>query len=170
MAASDDSDADTAEMYGVGLELAGFRACVANSDAEALTVLRQERPAVVIADLGAGDGEGWALIQSLRADRSTRHIPVVVLTGRTDARIGRRAAELGCAALLVKPCLPNVLLGEMRRLHQLLQHSHELRGHSLALRNRAALGPGSGADPVPRPGGVPASMHAHPRARPAPPR
>ena len=30
-----DSDADTAEMYGVGLELAGFRTCVTSSDAEA---------------------------------------------------------------------------------------------------------------------------------------
>ena len=109
-----DSDPDTAEMYGLGLELAGFRACVTSSDAEALTFLRQEHPALVIADLGAGDGEGWGLIQSLRADPSTRHIPVVVLTGRTDARIGRRAAELGCAALLVKPCLPDALAEVVR--------------------------------------------------------
>ena len=109
-----DPDADTAEMYGVGLELAGFRACVASSDAEALTVLRREHPAAVIADLESGDGEGWALIQSLRTHRSTRNIPVVVLTGRTDARIGRRAAELGCAALLVKPCLPDALADVVR--------------------------------------------------------
>ena len=109
-----DPDADTAEMYGVGLELAGFRACVTSSDAEALTFLRREHLVAVIADLGAGDGEGWGLIQSLRADRSTRHIPVVVLAGRTDARIGRRAAELGCAALLVKPCLPDTLAEVVR--------------------------------------------------------
>jgi DNA-binding response OmpR family regulator len=109
-----DPDVDTAEMYGVGLELAGFRACLASSDAEALTVLRQQHPAAVIADLGSGDGEGWALIQSLRADCTTRDIPVVVLTGRTDARIGRRAAELGCAALLVKPCLPDALAEVVR--------------------------------------------------------
>jgi DNA-binding response OmpR family regulator len=107
-----DSDADTAEMYGIGLELAGFRACVASSDTEALAVLRQGHPAAVIADLGAG--EGWDVIQLLRADRSTRDIPVVILTGRTDARIGRRAAELGCAALLLKPCLPDALAEVVR--------------------------------------------------------
>ena len=44
-----DPDTDTAEMYGVGLELAGFRARVTSSDAEARSVLRQERPAAVIA-------------------------------------------------------------------------------------------------------------------------
>jgi CheY-like chemotaxis protein len=104
-----DPDTDSGEMYGVGLELAGFRARVANSDAEALTVLRQEHPSAVIADLGAAAADGWDLIQLLRADRSTRDIPVVVLTGRTDPWIGRRAAELGCAALLVKPCLPDTL-------------------------------------------------------------
>ena len=110
-----DPDADTAEMYGVGLELAGFRACVASSDAEVHTVLSQERLSAVIADLGAGEAERWELIESLRADHSTRDIPVVVLTGRTDPRIGRRAAELGCAALVVKPCLPDTLAAVVRQ-------------------------------------------------------
>ena len=109
-----DSDTDTAEMYGIGLELAGFRARVTSSDTEARSVLRQERPAAVIADVGAGAAEAWELIQLLRADRSTRDIPVVVLAGRTDPWIGRRAAELGCAALLVKPCLPDALAAAVR--------------------------------------------------------
>ena len=109
-----DSDADTAEMYGVGLELAGFRARVTRTDAEALSVLRHERPSAVIADLGMAAAEGWEFIQSLRADRSTRDIPVVVLTARTDPWIGRRAAELGCAAVLVKPCLPDALAETVR--------------------------------------------------------
>ena len=109
-----DPDTDTAEMYGVGLELAGFRARVTSSDAEARSVLRQERPAAVIADVGAGAAEVWELIQLLRRDRSTRDIPVVVLAGRTDPWIGRRAAALGCAALLVKPCLPDALAAAVR--------------------------------------------------------
>ena len=109
-----DPDTDTAEMYGVGLELAGFRARVTSSDAEARSVLRQERPAAVIADVGAGAAEAWELIQLLRADRSTRDIPVVVLAGKTDPWIGRRAAALGCAALLVKPCLPDALAAAVR--------------------------------------------------------
>jgi CheY-like chemotaxis protein len=110
-----DPDADTAEMYGVGLELAGFRPCLASSDAEALTVVQQEHPSAVIADLGPGAADGWRLIQSLRADRRTREIPIVVLTGRTDPWIGRRAAELRCAALLVKPCLPDTLATAVRQ-------------------------------------------------------
>ena len=109
-----DPDTDTAEMYGVGLELAGFRARVTSSDAEARSVLRQERPAAVIADVGAGAAEAWELIQLLRRDRSTRDIPIVVLAGRTDPWIGRRAAALGCAALLVKPCLPDALAAAVR--------------------------------------------------------
>jgi DNA-binding response OmpR family regulator len=109
-----DPDADSAEMYGVGLELAGFRARVTSSDAEARSVLRREHLSAVIADVGAGAAEAWELIQLLRTDRSTRDIPVVVLAGRTDPWIGRRAAELGCAALLVKPCLPDALAAAVR--------------------------------------------------------
>ena len=109
-----DPETDSAEMYGVGLELAGFRARITSSDAEARSVLRQERPSAVIADVGAGAAAAWELIQLLRADRSTRDIPVLVLTGRIDPWIGRRAAELGCAALLVKPCLPDALAAAVR--------------------------------------------------------
>jgi len=109
-----DPDADSAEMYGVGLELAGFRARVTSSDAEARSVLCQEHLSAVIADVGAGAAQGWELIRLLRADRATRDIPVVVLAGRTDPWIGRRAAELGCAALLVKPCLPDALAAAVR--------------------------------------------------------
>lgn len=115
-----DSDRDTAEMYSVGLELAGFRARVASSEAEAQSVLRQECPSAVIADLGNAARDGWDLIQSVRADRSTRDIPVVVLTARTDSWIGRRAAELGCAAVLVKPCLPDALAEAVRESLQTL--------------------------------------------------
>jgi DNA-binding response OmpR family regulator len=110
-----DSDTDTAEMYRVGLTMAGFRACVANDDAQALALVRDEHPSAVIADLDGAAAVGWDLIQSLRAARSTRDIPILVLTGRTDASMGRRAAELGCAALLVKPCLPDRLAAVVRR-------------------------------------------------------
>ena len=109
-----DPDIDTAEMYGVGLELAGFRARVTTSDAEALTALREQRPLAVIADVDIGAAAGWDLIHSVRADRSTRDTPIVVLAERVDPWIGRRAAELGCAALLVKPCLPDALAAAVR--------------------------------------------------------
>ena len=110
-----DSDTDTAEMYGVGLELAGFRACLANDDVHAFALLQAERPLAVVADVGSAADMGWELIRSLRANSSTRDIPVVVLTGRTDPWIGRRAAELGCAALVVKPCLPDTLAEVVRQ-------------------------------------------------------
>jgi DNA-binding response OmpR family regulator len=110
-----DSDTDTAEMYGVGLELAGFRAFLAADDVHAFALAQAEHPSAVIADVGPGADTGWELIRSLRANRSTRDIPVVLLTGRTDVWISRRAAELGCAALLVKPCLPDTLAAVVRQ-------------------------------------------------------
>ena len=115
-----ETDADTAEMYCVGLELAGFRIRPTGSDAEALSMVRQEHPSAVIAYLGPGAIEGWELIQSVRADRSTRDVPVVVLSARTDSWTGRRAAALGCAAVLVKPCLPGALAEAVRESLQTL--------------------------------------------------
>jgi two-component system C4-dicarboxylate transport response regulator DctD len=110
-----DPDADSAEMYSVGLKLAGFRACVARNPAEALDILRDENPAAAVVDLGLTAGAGWDLIRVVRHTPVTRDLPVVLLTGRADFSTSRRAAELGCAALLLKPCLPDTLSDVVRQ-------------------------------------------------------
>src|SRR5687768_7237713 len=105
-----DDSPDTLEMYALGLAYAGIRALTASDPKTALGQIRKERPAAVVTDLQlVGNGGGWELIDEIKRDPSTRQIPIVVLTGRTDPSIGVNAARVGCAAVLTKPCLPEEL-------------------------------------------------------------
>jgi FixJ family two-component response regulator len=52
----------------------------------------------------------------LKADQRTANIPVVALTGHALAGISERAKEAGCDAFVTKPCLPEDLVREIKRV------------------------------------------------------
>jgi two-component system phosphate regulon response regulator PhoB len=112
-----DDSLDTLEMYAMGLAFAGYRPLTAHDHASALGQLKNERPAAVVTDLQlVGGGGGWELIEEIKKDPSTRQIPVVVLTGRTDPSIAMNALRVGCVAVLTKPCLPEELASVLQRV------------------------------------------------------
>ena len=60
--------------------------------------------------------DGWEATRRLKEDQRTRHIPVVALTGHALAGHAEGAREAGCDAFVTKPCLPDALVAEIRRL------------------------------------------------------
>jgi CheY-like chemotaxis protein len=114
----DDSE-DTLEMYALGLSLAGYRVVTAQDAPSAIGQLSREPLDAVVTDLTFPGTSGWDLIQAIRNDPSTQRLPVVVLTGHSTPSIASRAKQVGCAALLTKPCLPDELA---RTLHTVLPH------------------------------------------------
>ena len=53
-------------------------------------------------------------------DSRTAGIPVVALTGHALADISERARQAGCDAFVTKPCLPEDLVKEIRRVLELV--------------------------------------------------
>jgi DNA-binding response OmpR family regulator len=111
-----ESNADTAEMYAVGLDLAGFHPVIASDVRDAMDHLQRERPTALVAEASDDRGSVWNLIRAVKAQETTREIPLIVLTTRTDRAIPQRIEELGCDALLLKPCLPETLSAVLRCL------------------------------------------------------
>ncbi len=108
------SCADSAEMYSVGLGLAGYRTRIANDAREARLHLRQEAPAAVVADLDDVEAEGWSLLQELGARPGWQSVPIVLLTGWTT--LPQELRDLPRARTLLKPCLPDTLASVLRRV------------------------------------------------------
>ena len=52
----------------------------------------------------------------LKADKSTAQIPVVALTGHALAGVSDEAKKAGCDVFVTKPCLPEDLVKEIRRI------------------------------------------------------
>lgn len=111
-----DDDADTLEMYEMGLEGDGFSPIGIRDGASVARQVDALQPDAVVTDLQLLGTTGWNVMQAVKAHTVARPIPVVLLTGHSSPEIDRRAQELGCAAVLTKPCTPEELGVVLRRL------------------------------------------------------
>src|SRR5918996_1921089 len=103
-----EDDPDSREMYSMALISAGFSVAEVSGAAAAFSKAIAMQPVAIVTDLRlSGDVDGLTLCERLKADERTRNIPVILLTGWTDARIGERAKRAGCVTVELKPVLPD---------------------------------------------------------------
>jgi CheY-like chemotaxis protein len=107
---------DAREMYGEYLEYCGFEVVQASNGMEALQRAIDTKPDIILMDLSLPVMDGWEATRRLKADRRTAKIPVVALTGHALAGISEGAKKAGCDAFVTKPCLPEDLVKEIRRV------------------------------------------------------
>ncbi len=69
----------------------GYAVTTSTYDADPLPRITALRPDALVVDLAAGEEDGWALLDRLRADPETSAIPALVVS--TDARLLERARE-----------------------------------------------------------------------------
>jgi CheY-like chemotaxis protein len=67
-------------------------------------------------DLSLPVMDGWEATRRLKADKATADIPIVALTGHALAGILEGAKKAGCDAFVTKPCLPEDLVKEIRKV------------------------------------------------------
>lgn len=98
------------------LEREGYRVLGAENGREAVEVARTELPDLVLMDLAMPVMDGREAMRVLRDDPRTAGIPIVVLTAMALTVDRDRLVAEGFDGLLVKPCMPRVLLAEVRRV------------------------------------------------------
>src|SRR5687768_17102268 len=78
----------------------GFKGLVAGTAASALSKIKEFQPSVMTLDIFLPDMQGWRILDRLKADLSTRHIPVCVVS-TDDSR--ERALSSGAIGFITKP-------------------------------------------------------------------
>jgi CheY-like chemotaxis protein len=107
---------DAREMYAEYLRFTGFRVAEARNGNEAIEQAFALMPDLILMDLSLPGLDGWEATRQLKADPRTRHIPVVALTGHALAGASEGARKAGCDSFVTKPCLPDDLVVEVRRM------------------------------------------------------
>src|SRR5438876_7128149 len=107
---------DAREMYSEYLEFSGFDVIEAENGIEALQRAVDAAPDIILMDLSLPVMDGWEATRRLKADKRTASIPVVSLTGHALAGISEGAKKAGCDAFVTKPCLPEDLVKEIRKI------------------------------------------------------
>src|SRR5438445_2271807 len=111
-----DDFADNREMYSEYLSFAGYEVIEARNGKEAIDAAQERLPDIIIMDLSLPVMDGWEATRRLKASDRTRGIPVVALTGHALAGHSKGAKEAGCDSFLAKPCLPDQLVAEIKRM------------------------------------------------------
>jgi len=91
----------------------GFKVLVATTGAESLALAREFRPNAVSLDVFLPDMLGWTVLNHLKQDPQTRHIPVQMLTTDEDRQHG---LSRGAFAFLTKPATPEALREAFARM------------------------------------------------------
>lgn len=107
---------DAREMYAEYLQFSGFRVAEARNGNEALEQAFALKPDLILMDLSLPGMDGWEATRVLKADDRTKNIPVVALTGHALAGASEGAKKAGCDSFVTKPCLPDDLVVEVRRM------------------------------------------------------
>lgn len=107
---------DAREMYAEYLQFSGFRVAEARNGNEAVDQAFALKPDLILMDLSLPGMDGWEATRRLKADETTKHIPIVALTGHALAGASEGAKKAGCDSFVTKPCLPDDLVVEVRRM------------------------------------------------------
>ena len=111
-----DDFADNREMYSEYLSFAGYDVIEARNGLEAIDAAQKRLPDIIIMDLSLPVMDGWEATRRLKADQRTNGIPVVALTGHAMQGHSKGAMEAGCDSFVAKPCLPDQLVAEIRKM------------------------------------------------------
>jgi CheY-like chemotaxis protein len=103
-------------MYGEYLEYSGYDVIQAANGMEALQRAMDDKPDIILMDLSLPVMDGWEATRRLKANARTASIPVVALTGHALAGISEGAKQAGCDSFVTKPCLPEDLVKEIKRI------------------------------------------------------
>ncbi|WP_292050799.1 MULTISPECIES: response regulator [unclassified Brevundimonas] len=98
----------------------GFQVLVAGTAEEAVRLARRYRPSAVVLDVGLPDQSGLTVLDALKRDDETRHIPIHVISGGDHSQT---AMSLGAIGYLVKPAKREELVEVLKTLEEKLTRS-----------------------------------------------
>ena len=105
---ADDHD-DSRELLQFLLVGAGYEVREAKDGSECVAIARDEQPDLIVIDLSMPVLDGWGVFRELRADQSTRTIPLMAVTAHADLN-RNQAMETGFSAYVSKPFSIDALL------------------------------------------------------------
>ncbi len=112
-----DDNEDTQRLLREVLERHGFVARSVSDGRQVLAAAEKERPGLILLDLKMPGLDGYAVLEQLKRDESTRQIPVIVMTASIadDQAKRERAMSLGAASMMTKPFSIPELVNEAKK-------------------------------------------------------
>ena len=107
----DDSDTNLAKAEDALEE--HFNVMTLPSAAKMFVLIEKITPDLILLDIEMPEMNGFEALEKLKASKSWASIPVIFLTGNTDAVIEEKSSKLGAVGIITKPFDSSVLLNQV---------------------------------------------------------
>jgi DNA-binding NarL/FixJ family response regulator len=108
------------------LEFRGYEVITAENGREALEVLEQDVPDMIICDVMMPEMDGYSLVSAIRSDPKTSWIPVLFLSAKGQSQDRVKGLNIGADVYMVKPFEPEELVAQvessLKQASRLIQH------------------------------------------------
>ncbi len=98
-----DDDVDLVQLLSMRFKMAGFDTVSANTGLEAIEVVRDSKPNLILLDWNMPSGTGDSVMEFFKAKEIADHVPIVVLTALSEPWVEESAKSLGARDVLYKP-------------------------------------------------------------------
>ncbi len=116
------------------LSTASYENFVTCSDAQsAISIVRQERPDLLLLDVVMPNVNGLDILAHLRQDKRLSGIPIIILTASSNPKIKTQALEIGATDFLAKPVDPSELILRVRNVLTVKEHQDHLAEYTVQL-------------------------------------
>ena len=109
-----DDEEDILDFLELILEEQGYSIVKANSGREALLAAQMHRPELILLDIMMPEMDGWEVLKLLKADEEVAHIPVAMLTARTEMKDKIQGLQEGAIDYICKPFATKELLDKLQ--------------------------------------------------------
>ena len=90
-----------------------FEVNTALSTSEALKLMEEDIPDIILCDINMPDTDGFALLDSIRKTDGLKDIPVIFMVIETSILTKTKAYEMGVVDILTKPFVPKELIRKL---------------------------------------------------------
>ncbi|MES2580987.1 MAG: Hpt domain-containing protein [Pseudomonadota bacterium] len=106
------------------LEREGYEVLVAKDGMDAMQVLQQSTPDIILTDIEMPRMDGFGLARNIRDDARTAHTPLIMISSRTADKHQNLAKEIGVDAFFGKPVQDDELMSKVNELLAKKQTKH----------------------------------------------
>ncbi len=111
-----EDERDIRDLIAFTLRFAGYEVVTVANGAEAVEVVNQEMPNLILMDVRMPRMTGYEACAVMKADEAVKHIPVVFLSAKGQESEIRTGLDAGAAEYLLKPFAPDELTQRVREL------------------------------------------------------
>jgi len=130
-----EDDRDISELITYNLEREGYEIACLYDGSQAIDFVHKRKPELIILDLMLPEVDGIEICRSLKSDAATKHIPIIMITAKSEEADVVVGLQMGADDYIPKPFSPKVLIARIKAITRRMSDLQQSSGAAENVRN-----------------------------------